>query len=274
MSSTLPSPVVADAVRRLRAAGCVFAEDEAGLLSEAAADARALSRLVDRRCDGIPLEHLLGWAEFAGLRIAVGPGVFVPRPRSLFLVERAAAHAPGAHPPVIVDLCCGAGGIGAALGSLLPAAELHVADSDPVAVEYAHRNTAPYGGRAHTGDLYSALPRGLQGRVDLLVVNAPYVPSAEIPLLPPEARLHEPLPTLDGGPDGVDVQRRVAADAPAWLAPGGHLLIETSERQAGTTAAAVTGAGLEAAVESCEEWDCTVVVGTAPGGPQTTTSVG
>ncbi|MDA2805661.1 putative protein N(5)-glutamine methyltransferase [Nocardiopsis suaedae] len=272
--STLPSPVVADAVRRLRAAGCVFAEDEADLLAEAAADPRDLSRLVERRCDGIPLEHLLGWAEFVGLRIAVGPGVFVPRPRSTFLVERAADHAPRSHPPVVVDLCCGAGGIGAALASLLPGAELHAADSDPAAVAYARRNTAPYGGRVHTGDLYSALPGGLRGRVDLLVVNAPYVPSAEIPLLPPEARLHEPLPTLDGGPDGVDVQRRVAACAPAWLAPGGRLLIETSGRQAETTAAAVTDAGLEAAVESCEEWDCTVVVGTAPEAPQVTTSDG
>ncbi|MDA2815111.1 putative protein N(5)-glutamine methyltransferase [Nocardiopsis sp. RSe5-2] len=278
VSPTLPSPVVADAVRRLRAAGCVFAEDEADLLARAAAGPRDLSRLVDRRCDGIPLEHLLGWAEFTGLRIAVGPGVFVPRPRSMFLVERAAAHAPrsspSSPPPVVVDLCCGAGGIGAAVASLLPGAELHAADSDPVAVDYARRNISPSRGRAHTGDLYSALPRGLRGRVDLLVVNAPYVPSAEIALLPPEARLHEPLPTLDGGPDGVDVQRRVAAGAPAWLAPGGHLLIETSGRQAETTAAAVSGAGLEAVVESCEEWDCTVVVGTAPGGPQVTTSDG
>nr|WP_026123287.1 putative protein N(5)-glutamine methyltransferase [Nocardiopsis chromatogenes] len=274
MSSTLPSPVVADAVRRLRAAGCVFAEDEADLLTEAASDPGDLSRLVDRRCDGIPLEHLLGWAEFVGLRVAVGPGVFVPRPRSMFLVERAAEHAPRSHPPVVVDLCCGAGGIGAALASRLPGAELHAADSDPVAVAYARRNTSPYGGRAYTGDLYSALPDGLRGRVDLLVVNAPYVPSSEIPLLPPEARLHEPLPTLDGGPDGVDVQRRVAHGAPRWLAPGGHLLIETSERQAETTAAAVSAAGLEATVESCEEWDCTVVAGSAPDDPRIVTSAG
>lgn len=274
MSSTLPSSVVADAVRRLRSAGCVFAEDEADLLTEAASDPGDLSRLVDRRCDGIPLEHLLGWAEFVGLRIAVGPGVFVPRPRSMFLVERAAEHAPRSHPPIVVDLCCGAGGIGAALASQLPGAELHAADSDPVAVGYAHRNTAPYGGRAYTGDLYSALPDGLRGRVDLLVVNAPYVPSSEIALLPPEARLHEPLPTLDGGPDGVDVQRRVAHGAPHWLAPGGHLLIETSERQAETTAAAVSAAGLEATVESCEEWDCTVVAGSAPDDPRIVTSAG
>ncbi|WP_017559273.1 putative protein N(5)-glutamine methyltransferase [Nocardiopsis baichengensis] len=272
MTPPFPTAAVTDATRRLRTAGCVFADDEARLLAEAAEDPSELSRLVDRRSDGLPLEHLLGWAAFGDLRIAVGPGVFVPRPRSMFLVKRAAARAPAARPAVVLDLCCGAGGIGAALASLLPGAELHAADSDAAAVGYAHRNIAPFGGRAHVGDLYTALPADLRGRVDLLVVNAPYVPSGEIDLLPSEARLYEPRASLDGGSDGVDVQRRVARGAPDWLAPGGHLLIETSARQAAATTAAVTGSGLSATVESCEDWDSTVITGTAPDGRRITTS--
>ncbi len=97
----------------------------------------------------------------------------------------------------------------------------------------------------------------------MVVVNAPYVPSSEIGLMPAEARLHEPRVALDGGPDGVAIHRRVAAQAPAWLAPGGRLLIETSERQASLTAAAITSAGLTATVFSDREMDATVVIGRA-----------
>jgi release factor glutamine methyltransferase len=97
--------------------------------------------------------------------------------------------------------------------------------------------------------------------VDVLVVNAPYVPSDAVQLMPPEARLHEPRVALDGGADGLDVHRRVAALAPRWLAPGGHLLIETSERQAPHTAAAVAAAGLAPRVVHSAELDATVVAG-------------
>jgi release factor glutamine methyltransferase len=98
----------------------------------------------------------------------------------------------------------------------------------------------------------------------VLVANAPYVPSGEIGLLPQEARDHEPLVALDGGDDGLDIQRRVIAQARRWLAPGGALLIETSERQAPRTAAAFTGHGLRARVAVCEERDATVVIGRRP----------
>ncbi|GAP58887.1 release factor glutamine methyltransferase [Arthrobacter sp. Hiyo1] len=113
----------------------------------------------------------------------------------------------------------------------------------------------------HEGDLYSALPDALRGRVDVLVANAPYVPTDSIGMMPPEARLHEPRVALDGGSDGLDVQRRIAGEAPLWLAPGGRLLIETSVRQAATTAALFEDAGLSARVVHSGEFDATVVLG-------------
>ncbi|WP_285738171.1 putative protein N(5)-glutamine methyltransferase [Kitasatospora phosalacinea] len=247
-------------IDRLRAAGCVFAEDEARLLLAAATDPDRLDEMVGLRCAGHPLEQVVGFAEFAGLRIALAPGVFVPRRRSEFLVDLAAAL--GGPGSVLLDLCCGSGAIGAAVAARLgPDVELHAADVDPAAVDCARRNLAPYRGRVHLGDLDAPLPRTLRGRVDLLLANAPYVPTGEIPLLPPEARDHEPAVALDGGADGLAVQRRVAAAAPRWLAPGGRLLIETSGRQAPATAALLSAAGLAARTEQDGERDATVVVG-------------
>src|SRR6266581_6039397 len=237
-----PSAVARSAiVARLRAAGCVFAEDEAELLISAAATPAELTAMVDRRVSGLPLEHVVGWADFCGLRIAVEPGVFVPRRRTEFLVRQAIAVAPP-H-PVIVDLCCGSGAVGAALAAALDPAELHAADIDPVAVRCARRNLAPHG-YVYTGDLFEPLPAALRGRVDVLAANVPYVPAGEVALLPAEARVHEPRVALDGGADGLDVLRRVAAGAPQWLAPGGFLLVETSERQAPRAAEAFARSGL------------------------------
>ncbi len=243
-------------VSRLRAAGCVFAEDEARLLISAARTPDELDAMVARRTAGLPLEHVLGWAEFCGLRITVAPGVFVPRPRTEFLVEQAIALArPG---DVIVDLCCGAGAIGVAVAAAVDRAELHAADVDPAAVRCARQNVT---GHVYEGDLYDPLPPGLRGRVAILVANVPYVPTEEIGFLPPEARAHEPLVALDGGHDGLDVLRRVAAGAPGWLAPGGHLLIETSERQAQAAAAVLAANGLMSRIASSDDLGATVIIG-------------
>ena len=256
----LPPPQV---IARLRAAGCVFAEDEAALLIAAGATPDDLAVMVERRVAGEPLEYVLGWAEFCGLRVAVEPGVFVPRHRTEFLASQAAARAhPGA---VVVDLCCGSGAVVAAVLAALPSVELHATEIDATAVRCARRNLATPGGQVHQGDLYRPLPAGLRGRVDVLVANVPYVPTDEIPLLPREARLYEPRQALDGGRDGLDVLRRVAAEAPAWLAPGGHLLVETSEAQAPRAAGILTASGLLAEVTSLEEMEATVVTGTMPG---------
>jgi release factor glutamine methyltransferase len=261
-------------VARLRAAGCVFAEDEARLLADAARSPAELDALVERRVSGLPLEQVVGWAEFRGLRILVDTGVFVPRRRSEFLVETAISLARGAR-PVIVDLCCGTGALGVAAAAALRGtgpgnAELHATDIDPAAVSCARRNVALVGGHVYQGDLFGPLPAALRGRVTVLICNAPYVPSPEIAFLPPEARDHEPCVALDGGPDGLAVLRRVAAEAPRWLAPDGVLLVETSDLQAPAMAGTMTAAGLTARTRSCEEYGATVVTGSVsiiPNGP-------
>ena len=215
---------------------------------------------------GEPLEQVLGWAEFAGLRILLEPGVFVPRRRTELLAAEAARFAAaiadaGSHPRGAST--CAAVPARSARPSRMPSrpVELVAADIDPAAVRAARRNLEPLGARVVEGDLFDALPHDLRGRVDVLAVNAPYVPTEEIAMMPPEARDHEARVALDGGGDGLDVHRRVAASARAWLAPGGHLLIETSRRQAPTTAALVTAGGLAAHIVHDDEVAATVVIG-------------
>ncbi len=249
----------AEIERRLRAAGCVWAEDEAALILASGGDVEAK---VARREAGEPLEIVLGYAVLAGIRVELDPGVFVPRRRSELLVRLAREQALRFTEPVVVDLCCGSGAVGVAVVAGLERYELHAADLDPVAVACARRNLEPFGGTAYVGDLYDALPPDLLA--DVIVANAPYVPSDEIALQPREARDHEPRTALDGGPDGVEVQRRVAAGAPERLSRGGVLLIETSAGQGPLTAAAVQAAGLAAAVVRDDDLDATVVVGRRP----------
>lgn len=248
---------------RLRAAGCVFAEDEAELLISAARSPDHLNSMVDQRVSGQPLEHVVGWADFCGLRIAVEPGVFVPRRRTGFLARQAVTltrrRPTGA---VVVELCCGSGAVAAVLVAALPRIEVYAVDVDAHAVRCARRNLAAAQARVYQGDLYQPLPRDLRGRVDILVANAPYVPTEAVGLLPPEARLHEPRRALDGGPDGLDVLRRVTATASRWLAPGGHLLVEASARQVPELAETVARSGLTPEVLRCDDWDATVVVAT------------
>ncbi|MEU9061674.1 putative protein N(5)-glutamine methyltransferase [Streptomyces sp. NPDC048430] len=261
MQEFAPPLTLSTLVTMLRAAGCVFAEDEAELLLSTATGPAELATMLERRVAGLPLEHVLGWAEFCGLRIAVDPGVFVPRRRTEFLVRQAAALAPDRA--VVVDLCCGTGALGRALASSLREVELHAADVEPAAVSCARRNVGGHG-TVHEGDLFEPLPRSLRGRVDVLLANVPYVPTDDVELLPAEARIHEPRVALDGGGDGLDVMRRVVAEATDWLAPGGSLLVETSERQAARAEETVGSSGLVARVVVSEELYATVVIGTRP----------
>lgn len=261
------APVPLDhVVRALRAAGCVFAEEEAALLVAAATSPEQLKHLVSRRVEGLPLEQVLGWVEFHGLRFLLDPDVFVPRVRTEFLVDQAIARTPPGA--VVLDLCCGAGALGAALATSVNALddarriELHAADIEHPAVLCARRNVAALGGTVYEGDLFEPVPRSLRGRIAILLANVPYVPSDAIALLPPEARDHEPRVTLDGGSDGLEVLRRVVAAAPEWLAPGGHLFFETSERQAPLAEAIVRESGLQAAIARDDEVDATVIIGT------------
>jgi release factor glutamine methyltransferase len=260
---------------RLRLAGCVFAEDEAELLLTTATTPDELEQMVRQRVRGIPLEQIVGWAEFGGLRIAVEPGVFVPRRRTELLLHQALRLAP--PQPLVVELCCGSGALALAVASTLPHVELYVTDIDSAAVRCAGRNLVGLAGLAGVlqGDLYDPLPTSLVGRVDLLLANAPYVPTDSIPLMPPEARLYEPVVALDGGSDGLDVQRRIIAGARRWLAPNGRLLVETSRSQASASVAAFDHHGLQAQIVISDELDATVVVGgpVAAGSPNTSWEV-
>lgn len=249
-------------VATLRAAGCVFAEDEADLLISSARDDAELARMVEQRVAGLPIEHVVGWAEFHGLRIEVDPGVFVPRRRTEALAAEAIRLLPSER-AVVLDLCCGSGALGVAVASA-GSVELYAADVEPAAVACARRNVERIGGLVYEGDLFDPLPSALKGRVDVLLSNVPYVPSDEIRLLPAEARLYEPLVTLDGGSDGLGILRRVSAEARNWLTPGGHVLVETSEDQSATAAAIFEHDGLIARLISDPDYAATVVVGTAP----------
>lgn len=259
MRTDIPAPAMDAAIVRLRAAGCVFAEDEAAALGEAAADETALDALVARRERGEPLEQVVGYADFCGVRVWLRPGVFVPRVRSELLVRVATAQAGTAdRPPVVVDLCCGSGALGLAVRARVPHLDLHAADLDPVAVACARDNL---GRSVYQGDLFAPLPQTLRGRVGVLLANVPYVATRHIPLLPAEARDHEPHTALDGGADGLDVFRAVAAGAPPWLAPGGILLSEITEAQTEAAIQAVRAAGLDADVIDDDDLDARVIRG-------------
>jgi release factor glutamine methyltransferase len=266
-------------------AGCVFAEDEVAVLLASAHTPLELEQMVQQRVAGAPLEHIVGWAEFAGMRVAVHPGVFVPRRRTELLLlhalrlmraepveapfDKLRAHKPSR--PVVVELCCGSAALSLALASTLQHIELYANDIDPAAVRCAGRNLAGLAGPACVlqGDLYESLPPSLAGRVDLLLANAPYVPTDSISLMPREARRYEPRVALDGGSDGLDVQRRIAAGASRWLAPDGHLLVETSRSQADESVAILERHGLATKVVTSDELDATAVIGwllpTVPG---------
>jgi release factor glutamine methyltransferase len=248
----------ADTVSVLRTAGCVDAEDEARLLIEDGGD---LPALLARRVAGEPLEWVLGWAEFADLRVVVRPGVFVPRRRSELLAAQAIARLRPAS--VAVELCCGAAAIATAILEEVPFVEVHAADIDPVAVACAQENLP--NGNVHQGDLFGALPADLRGRIDVLVANTPYVPSDEIALMPPEARDHEPRHTLDGGPDGLTLLRRISGSATDWLTPGGHVLIEVGERQLPDAVGVFRSDGLVVSSARDDDLGATVVVGRAVG---------
>ena len=253
-----PEASLAAIAARLRAAGCVFAEEEAQLLWQAAPSDAILRDMVERRAAGLPVEHLVGWAEFCGLRVEVGPGVFVPRRRSELLVRRAAELArPG---DVVIDLACGSGAIGLAIAARVPGLELHACDLSPEAVRLARRNLAGIGAHVHAGDLYAPLPARLRGQVAVIAANVPYVPTEAVAMMPPEARDYEPLLALDGGHDGLDVLRRAAAEAPVWLAPQGHLLIEAASGQAERASEVLAAAGLEPSVASDPELGATVLI--------------
>jgi release factor glutamine methyltransferase len=269
------------ATRELAAAGCVSPAAEAGWLLEEAPDDDTLRAMVARRAAGEPLQYVIGWAPFGRLRLAVGPGVFVPRPETETLADRAAAFLRGRPPPrpegsgepqggapvkpIAVDLCTGSGAIACFLAAEVPGARVLATELDPGALAWARLNAGRHGVEVLTGDLDAPLPAELAGRVEVLCANVPYVPSGAIATLPADVRDHEPRLSLDGGPDGLDVFRRLAGRAGHWLAPGGRLYAEIGEDQAEAAAALLTTAGLaEVAVRQDLVGRDRIVEGTRP----------
>jgi release factor glutamine methyltransferase len=261
-------PVDPATVAFLRAAGCVYAEEEARILTDAATAARPLGLLLERRAAGEPLEYIVGWAGFCGLRICVRPGVFVPRRRSEFLAEcavdvvnavRARSEVPSGTTRVL-DMCCGTGAIGLAVATRSCGVELFAADDSSLAVECARENLAAVQGEVHQGDLFDALPQAVRNGFDVIVASPPYVPSSRIARLPAEARAYEPLSTLDGGPDGTDVQRRILESAGAWLRTPGFVVMESGPDVANTIARIGRDNGFTAEIRRDGERDATVLI--------------
>jgi release factor glutamine methyltransferase len=213
-------------------AGFVAADEEAEeLLARAAGDVELLDALVARRLTGEPLAWITGSISFCGLEIRVDPGVYVPRWQSELLARRAAARLP-AH-GIAIDLCTGAGAIAKTLSTEHPGARVIASDVDERAVACARGN----GVEVYRGDLFDPLPPALEGGVDVVVGVVPYVPTPDLALLQRDTFAFESTLSYDGGPDGTEILRRVLADSPRFLRPGGALMLELGAGQAEALAA-------------------------------------
>ncbi|WP_353815074.1 SAM-dependent methyltransferase [Agromyces sp. SYSU T00266] len=238
-----PDHRVDELASRLRASGSVFAEDEAAILIEAATDDAELEHLVRRRLAGEPLEPLVGWVRFGAIRLAVGPGAFVPRQRSLRLARLAVRRVRATRDPVMLEAYCGVAPLAAMVAASAPATEVHAADRDRTALAFARRNL-PSTAHVHVADALVGLPVRLRGRLTTIAAVPPYVPEAELALMPREARDHEPMSALvGGGADGLGHVRTLIGGALPWLARGGSLLIELHAAQLRVAAAEGRAAG-------------------------------
>lgn len=192
--------------------------------------------LVAKRAAGMPLQYATGEMPFRHLVIAVEPGVFIPRPETEVLVDVALRYIETSEEPLVCDLCTGSGCVAVSLAFEHRGARVWATDLDERPVEVARANARRAGVAdrvvVERGHLFDPLPATLRGSLDLVVSNPPYVPSADLPSLPPEVLGFEPMQALDGGPDGLDVVRRIAAEARDWLVPGGALALEVDSRRA------------------------------------------
>lgn len=191
---------------------------------------------VRRRAAGEPLQYVTGEVAFRHLVVKVRPGVLIPRPETEVLVGEALAELTGVETPLVADPCTGSGVIALSIAQEHPGARVWATDLSPVAVETATENAARLGFSERVfvlgGDLLDPLEQGtedLVGRLDAVVSNPPYIPSAALPTLPAEVAGFEPHLALDGGPDGLHIFRRLAAQAAGMLVPGGVLVVELDE---------------------------------------------
>lgn len=228
-------------VERLELAGFVAAEEDADeLLAAAGGSAAVLEQLVARRLTGEPLAWIVGGTVFAGAWIVVQPGVYVPRWHTEALAWRAVARLPVAG--VAVDVCTGSGAVACVLAHQRPQARVIATDIDAAAVACAVAN----GVEAVAGDLFAAVPAALAGVVDVVTAVAPYVPTTALPYLQRDTFSFEDQRSYHGGADGLDVVRRVAHGARAFLRVGGAVLLEIGGDEAEPTAALLAGLGYEA----------------------------
>ncbi|MCU1593367.1 MAG: hemK [Frankiales bacterium] len=190
--------------------------------------------LVARRADRVPLQHLVGTAVFRWVELQVGPGVFVPRPETESVVQWVLDRR--LETPLIVDLCTGSGAIALSLADEIPGATVHAVEKDSLALTWAARNVEGTRVSLHEGSAATALP-DLDGTVDVVISNPPYLPDGERGLMAPEA-LKDPSTALFGGADGLDVIREVEQTAKRLLKPGGWVVVEHADTQ-GSSAPAV-----------------------------------
>ena len=234
-----------------RLLGAVLGIDELALYLEPqrSVDAEASARfhaIVERRATHEPVQHLLGYEEFRGLRIGVTPDVLIPRPETEGLVQRALELLADRAGAIVADIGTGSGAIACALASARPDLEVLAVDRSLGALSVASENVRGLGLAARVrllaGDLFGPLG-SLGGSLDMIVANPPYLPSGIIPTLPVEVERFEPHLALDGGPDGLRVLRRLVAEAPRFLRPGAWLVTEIGEEQAGPLASLMAAEG-------------------------------
>ena len=191
--------------------------------------------LITRRAARVPLQHLTGSVGFRWAEILVGPGVFVPRPETESVVEWALPHL--AAGSVVVDLCTGSGAIAKAIASEVPGTVVHAVELDPAALAWARRNLDGTGVVLHHAAVADGLP-SLNGTVDLVISNPPYVPLSSTTRMEPEVLDHEPHVALFADDDGLAVIRQVEQAARQLLRPGGRVVVEHDDSQ-GSSAPAV-----------------------------------
>ncbi|TLM82342.1 peptide chain release factor N(5)-glutamine methyltransferase [Pseudarthrobacter sp. NamE2] len=201
------------------------------------------AELVAERAGRVPLQHITGVAHFRYLELAVGPGVFIPRPETESVVQLVIDRIKGMPSPRVVDLGTGSGAIAGSIAHEVPAAEVHAVEFSPLAHAWAAKNLAPLGVHLVLGDLRDALPE-FNGTFDVVVSNPPYIPAEAIPN-EPEVALHDPPEALyGGGADGMELPTAAAASAARLLRPGGYFVMEHAEVQAGWIAAMMARAGI------------------------------
>lgn len=226
----------------MRAGGIESPEAEARWIVDCA-DGRDVDELVARRLAGEPLQYVLGTAAFRRLELRVGPGVFIPRPETELVAERAMELLPEAG--VLVDLCTGSGAIALSVADERPDARVVASELSADALRWATSNRDSLGLRVelHHGDLFEPLPATLAGRVDVVVANPPYVDPAERVSLPRDVVDHEPEGALFAPGAGTAVIARIVSEARRWLRRDGWLVLEIGETQSREVRSTLEGAG-------------------------------